>query len=150
MANLSSTDAIAIGDAFVIAKASNNDYMSASVADVLEYIQDNITFPATEPNTQRSAPSASGFTVSITDADDDVHLILTPLAGYAAGTIKLPSSINLRDKQIVMVNCTQAITALTIDGNGATAVVGEPTALLADGYFILKYDLGTDTWYRVG
>ena len=124
-----------------------------SLSDLLAWIQANLLFPAAgrpEPVTQYAAPSASGFSVQITDADDDIHLILTPTAGYAAGTIVLPAVGNLRDKQLVTVNCTQQVTALTVNGNGAVAVTGAPVALAADDFFTLKYDEIVQTWYRVG
>jgi hypothetical protein len=81
---------------------------------------------------------------------DNVHLILTPLAGYAAGTITLPAKATLVDKQEVLVNCTQAVTTLTIGLNGATGAVGAPTTLAANAFFRLMYDAVTSNWYRVG
>ena len=103
-------------------------------------------------DSQYAAPSASGFSVTIAPvtAGDNVHLILTPTAGYAAGTIILPAVAGVIDKQEVLVNCTQQVTALTINGNGAVAVTGEPTSLGADDFFRLKYDIVVQTWYRVG
>ena len=126
-----------------------------SAAALLAYMQDNLVFPSvgiTQFETQYAAPSASGFSVTIapTTAGDNVHLILTPTAGYAAGTIVLPPVANVIDKQEVLVNCTQQVTALTINGNGAVAVTGEPTSLGADDFFRLKYDATVQTWYRVG
>lgn len=124
-----------------------------SLSDLLAWIQTNLTFPAAgrpEPNTQYAAPAASPFSVSITDDDEDTHLILTPTAGFAAGTIVLPAATSVRDKQLVIVNCTQQVAALTVDGNGAVAVNGAPAALAADDFFTLKYDATVSTWYRVG
>ena len=95
-------------------------------------------------------PSATGFNVPITDGPDNIWLILTPTAGYAAGTITLPSVTNAVDKQEVLVNCTQLVTSLTVDGNGATSVTGEPTSLGADDFFKLKFDIISKSWYRVG
>jgi len=100
--------------------------------------------------TQYALPNASGFSVSIPGGVNNVHLILTPTAGFAAGTIVLPPVAECPDKMIVLVNCTQQIDTLTIDGNGATAVKGEPVPIGADDFFSLKFDLTTTTWYRVG
>ena len=100
--------------------------------------------------TQYAVPSSTGFSVQVTNGDDNVHLILTPTAGFAAGTIVLPATPGAIDKQQVIVNCTQQVTALTINGNGAAGVTGEPTSLAADSFFTLKYDLPTQTWYRIG
>ena len=100
--------------------------------------------------TQYAAPDSSGFSVEILGGSSNIHLILTPTAGFAAETIVLPPVAECPDKMIVLVNCTQDITALTIDGNGATAVIGEPTAMVPNDFFSLKFDLTTTTWYRVG
>ena len=153
---LSRKDSISGGDLAVSWVQQSSDYYGVPWSAVLSYMQANLTF--TEPSfqaytTQYSAPSATGFSVTITDGADDntnVHLILTPTAGYAAGTIVLPAVASVVDKQEVLVNCTQQVTTLTVDGNGATAVTGEPASLGADDFFRLKYDLPTSTWYRVG
>lgn len=100
-----------------------------------------------EPVSQYSAP-ATGATVSITDADDDTHLILTPSGALTTLTIELPATV--RDKKTVLVNCAQIVNTLTVDSNGAASVNGAPTSLTANGYFKMKYDIVVDAWYRVG
>lgn len=150
---LTAVDSLQSGDQVPIFDTSNGDARRAALSVLLTYMQNNLTitdagaFPAYE--TQYAAPSATGFNIQVTDTDDNTHLILTPVAGYAAGTITLPTSTNLVDKQDFLCNCTQAVTTLTIAGNGAT-VTGEPTTLAADDFFRLKYDLAGNTWYRVG
>ncbi len=150
---LSTIDTVVGGDQLPIGSQNNGGDRKIPISLLLSYMQENLTF--TEPSfqayiTQYSVPSATGFNVQITDGSDNIHLILTPTAGYAAGTITLPALANVVDKQEELVNCTQAVTTLTIDGNGATSVTGEPTTLAADDFFRLKYDLTTSTWYRVG
>jgi len=150
---LNATDTISTSDLLALWSATNGDDRRTSFAVLLEFMQNNLTF--TSPSfqayaTQYAVPSATGFNIQITDGDDNIHLILTPTAGYAAGTITLPLSTNCVDTQEIIVNCTQAVTALTVDGNGATAVTGEPTSLGADDFFRLKYDLLSKTWYRIG
>ena len=112
----------------------------------------NLTFSESgiSYTTQYAAPSSTGFSVQITDGSDNIHLILTPVAGYADGEIVLPAVGNVVDKQEVLVNCTQAVTTLVVDGNGAVAVTGEPSGLSANDFFRLKYDLTVQTWYRCG
>lgn len=119
-----------------------------SAAALLAYMQDNLEFPSAY-TPQYSAPSATAFSVQITDGRDNIHLILTPAAGYADGEIVLPAVANCVDGQSILINCTQIVTALVVDGNGAT-VTGAPTTLAANAYFTLKFDDVTDTWYRVG
>jgi len=66
---------------------------------LLAWIQANLslTDALAFPNylTQYAAPSATGFSIQVTDADDNIYLIITPVAGYAAGTIVLPTSSNV-------------------------------------------------------
>lgn len=129
---------------------TNSDTRKFSVAALNTFIQGNVDANMSGYVTQYSAPSATAFSVAITNTTKDTHLILTPTGTFAAGTIVLPASSSTADGQRVMVNCTQTVTALTIDGNGATAVTGEPTTISTYGYFTLKYDKPTSTWYRVG
>lgn len=148
------TDAVAAGDLFVLYKTAAGDYRGAPADVVLQYMQDNLTFPSNtgvqQFTTQYAAPSSTGFDVAIDPADGtNVHLILTPTAGFAAGEITLPPLANCVDKQEVLVNSTQSIAALTVDGNGAT-VTGEPSSMGADDFFRLKFDDLTNVWYRVG
>ena len=148
---LSATDTVTAGDLLAVYSQNNGDARKAAISVLQAYMQENLTFQSgISYTTQYSAPSATGFTVAITDGSANIHLILTPGAGYAAGTITLPAVANAIDKQEVLVNCTQAVTTLTVDGNGATAVTGEPSTLAANDFFRLKYDAPTLTWYRVG
>lgn len=148
--SLSATDIVTAGDLVAVYKQSNGDARKAAMSVLLAYMQDSLTFETNEFTKQYAAPAATGFSVAVTDGSNNIWLIMTPVAGYAAGTIVLPSTANAVDLQEILVICTQAVTALTIDGNGATDVIGEPTTLAANDYFRLKYDATTTTWYRIG
>lgn len=132
----------------------NGQDLRLAISSLLAYMQANLSFPSfvgfTDYTTQYAAPSSSGFVVQINNNAENTHLILTPTTGFAAGTIKLPVVSTVIDKQEVLVNTTQQVTALTIDGNGAVAVTGEPTSLGADSFFRLKFDALTSTWFRIG
>src|SRR3990167_4243057 len=137
---LSPVDAITAGDMIPMHSSANGDTRRASPAVLLSYMQDNLTIGGFGAYaTQYSAPSATGFSVTVTDGADDntnVHLILTPGGTYAAGTMVLPAIADVVDKQEVLVNCTQIVTTLTIDKNGATALTGAPTTIAAaNGFF---------------
>jgi len=151
--NLTALDSLVAGDNIAIGASSYGDDRRAALSVLLTWLQDNLTIvdalAFAEYTTQYAAPSATGQNIQVTDADDNIHLIITPAAGYAAMTITLPTSTNCIDKQDILINCTQAVTTLTVAGNGAT-VVGEPSTLAANAYFRLKYDLAGTTWYRVG
>jgi hypothetical protein len=150
---LTALSSLSAGDNIAVGSSANGDDRRASLTVLTNYLQSALTIvdalAFAEYTTQYAAPSATGQNIQVTDADDNIHLIITPVAGYAAMTITLPTSTNLVDKQDILVNCTQAITTLTVAGNGAT-VAGAPTTLAANAYFRLKYDLPGTTWYRVG
>lgn len=128
---------------------AKGDSRRFSLADLLTWIQSQTLAGVQEPNTQYSAP-VDGGTILVDDNSEDTHLIITPAIGLALLTITLPALANLRDKQRFICNCTQAVAGLTISGNGATVGTGAPAALLADGYFTLKYDATLNVWYRIG
>lgn len=145
---LSAVDQVISSDQVPIYSSEQGDARKASMATLLDFFSGQIT-ANDDKLTQYAAPSATGFTVTINNDDLSVWLILTPIAGYAAGTLTLPTVVNCVDRQEVLVNTTQAVTALTIAGNGAT-VTGAPTTLAANAYFRLRFDAVTKTWYRVG
>ena len=149
---LSQVNDVGSGDWLVLWKTDQGDYRGVAFSDFVAALEDVMAIGRPEADNQYSAPSATGFSVNVLGSagNKDVHLILTPVAGYAAGTLVLPPVAGLRDKQEVTVNCTQAVTTLTITPNGATAVTGAPTTLTANAFFKLCYDLVTSTWYRIG
>lgn len=142
--NLSTVYTLDGGYYVVVVKGNNNNAQRASLEQVAEYVGETLNVNAI--TTQYAAPSATGFTVEIDNADGMIWLILTPVAGYAAGTIKMPDAPE--DQQTVNVNCTQVVTTLTLNGNGNT-VTGGPTTLAANAYFTLRFDETMSTWYRV-
>ncbi len=117
----------------------------APLSTLLAWMQANLTFSGTNMAQQYAAPSATGFSVTITVPN--TWLILTPVAGYAAGTIVLP--LNPANEQDVIVNCTQSVTTLTVSGNGKT-VTGAPTTLAANAFFHLRFDATLNAWFRIG
>lgn len=145
---LSAVDSVQSGDQVPIYSSQNGDARKASMSTIKEFMNSDIT-AADDKLSQYAAPSATGFSVQITDGSDSVWLILTPVAGYTDGEIVLPALINCVDKQEVLVNCTQAITTLVVDGNGAT-VTGEPASMAANDFFRLRFDDVVNVWYRVG
>lgn len=147
---LTAVDTANSGDQLPVYAASCGDARRMPLSVLLAYIQRNMTDDFSDYVTEYAAPSATGFTVTIEAITDNVHLILTPAAGYATGTIVLPPYPGVSDKQEVLVNCTQSLAALTLTASGATAVTGAPASLAANGFFRLKFDLLTKTYYRVG
>lgn len=145
---LSAVDTVVGGDQVPIYSSSNGDARKASMNVLKTFMQEGVT-ANDDKITQYAAPSATGFSVQIADDSDSIWLVLTPAAGYADGEIILPTLANCVEGQEILVNCTQAVTTLVVDGNGAT-VTGEPASLAANDFFRLRFEPVTDTWYRVG
>lgn len=149
--NLTSLDALSEGDLFPIWSGNNYDTRRVSLSALVAFIMAQIggSFGLI---TQYAAPGAAGFSVTVTPLVDgsSMWLMLTPAAAYAAGTVVLPLADVCQDGQEVLATSTQAITALTIGANGATAVRGAPATLAANGFFRLRFDAIGKTWTRVG
>jgi hypothetical protein len=147
--SLSQTD-IAAADSLPFASATNGADRRTSVTQLVALIQSLLTVDD-GMLTQYAAPNATGFGVQIAPptAGGSVYLLLTPAAGYAAGTITLPAQAECVDGQQLLVSCTQAVTTLTVAGNGST-VNGAPATLAANAFFRLRFDGVFKAWYRVG
>lgn len=139
-------DAVCSGDSFLVYSASNNDLRKAPLDVVKNAVKES---EGAYLRTQYAAPNATGFSVAVNNDNLNVWLILTPLAGYASGQITLPTVDYCADQQTFEMNSTQAVAALTINGNGSQ-VNGAPTSIAQNGYFKLRFDAVMKTWYRVG
>lgn len=130
--------------------AQNGQDRRMSVDQLATVLQTELT-PAGGLITQYAAPNATGFNVAIAPPTDgaSMYLLLTPAGAYAAGTVTLPAQALCIDGQELLVSCTQAVTALTVAGNGST-VNGAPANLAANGFFRLRFDGVFKAWYRVG
>lgn len=128
----------------------NGQDRRCSVAQLAEAMQAAVTGGALL--TQYHAPAATGWSVTVAplSAGQSVWLLITPTAGFAAGAVTLPALATCVEGQEVLVTCTQAVTALTVAGNGATAVNGAPTTLAANGFFRLRFDAVLKSWFRIG
>lgn len=145
---LPSVAALASADQIALASVGLGADARATLATLLAWLQSQLS-AAGGTVTQYAAPSATGFSVTVAPptVGNSVYLLLTPVAGYAAGTIVLPST--LVDEQEIIVSTTQAVTTLTINGSGVS-VNGAPTTLAANAFFRLRYDGVFKAWYRIG
>ena len=141
---LSALDQLTAGDLLAVWATGNGDTRKSSIGLLTTYMQGALTLPGAL-TTQYAAPSASPFTVTV--AQGNTWLLLTPTGTLAVGTIVLPSAPT--DKAEVSVNCTQIVTSLTVSAGGTT-VTGAPTTLAANAFFTMRYDAATAAWYRVG
>ena len=146
---LNITDKIGDSDSVVIWSANNQDYRGAPVELLIDKIQESIKKVDYPPiNIQRFNPNAN-FTLDIENHEVGTYLILNPSVSITTGSIKMPERYTVTDGQVLLVACAQQVNNFSVDGNNAL-VIGAPNALAANGFFKLKYDKLSNTWYRVG
>ena len=152
---LTTTDSMNTSDIIPKWDGNDSDDRGISYANLLSELNADLTFPGSsrkpEFTKQYSTPTA-GSTITVTDGadnDSNMWLIITPAGTLATLTIKLPAVADLADLQEILVYCSQEITALTINVNGATAVINGPSALAANQTFKLKYDSQSMNWYNI-
>lgn len=145
---LNAADQLSGSDLLPLYSQANGDARKISLTNFLNWLESQQIATQDNKITQYAAPLTAS-TVLLTDTQNSVWLILTPAGTIAALTLKLPLVANCIDRQEILVNSTQIVTALTIDANGSS-VIGAPTALTANGFFRLRWDAVMKTWYRVG
>lgn len=149
---LSRVSTLATADLVALFSNSFGNDAAATLGTLLAFLQSQLSSNGVLV-TQYAAPNATAFGVLIAPVvnGQNTFLLLTPTAGFAAGSITLPAQAACVDGQEVLVTCTQIVTALTVTGNGATAVNGAPTTLAAaNAFFRLRYDGPSKSWFRVG
>lgn len=124
--------------------SSNGGGSYSDVGNVLTY-----TFTGLAPSTSYAlrvrAKDAAGNVSSALSATQSTGAAPSSITG----TFTLPGADDRTDKQEVTLHTVQALSSLTVDGNGAT-VNGAPASLAANGFFRLRFDAQSVAWYRVG
>lgn len=124
--------------------SSNGGGSYSDVGNVLTY-----TFTGLAPSTSYAlrvrAKDAAGNVSSALSATQSTGAAPSSITG----TFTLPGTDDRTDKQEVTLHTVQALSSLTVDGNGAT-VNGAPASLAANGFFRLRFDAQSVAWYRVG
>lgn len=146
---LNETDALGVGDQFVLYKGNCTDFRSIPQDVIMEWILSNL--PDTKPIAaviQLFNPNAD-FNVLVDNNISGTYLVINPSVQITNGIITLPPILNLTDGQEVFVTSSKQITNLTISGNGA-ALIGMPITIGLSGFFKLRFDKTSQTWYRVG
>jgi hypothetical protein len=141
---LPTASSLSSSDQIPVYSSSNGDARKASLTTLRTWFEDNFASPEFE--TVLEAPTGSGFNIQLAASTENIWLIANPTGAFAAGTVTLPPVADCFDGQQIIVTCSQAVTALTVAGNGAT-IVGAPTALGTGGFFSLRFRESQDTWY---
>lgn len=147
---LATTVAVSGSDKLPLYQAGQEDTRAVTVTQLAAYVRSDIEG---DPDEIIYALSVIGSTFTVAalpaTAGSSVWAQLTLSGPATAGTVILPGVDDRVPGQEVRITCTQAVAALTINGNGAT-VAGGPTSLAANGFFTLSYDSISNIWYRVG
>jgi hypothetical protein len=98
------------------------------------------------PAFQQPAAPVNNGTFNFANSTSGAFLI--PAATIPNYTVNMPAAP--KDQQELTVTTTQIITALSVTGNGNTVGPGMPTTLAAGGFFKVKFNNATSTWYRIG
>ncbi len=145
---LNAADQLSGSDLLPLYSQANGDARKISLTNFLNWLESQQIATQDNKVTQYAAPLTAS-TVLLRDDQNSVWLVLTPAGTIADLTLKLPLVANCIDRQEILVNSTQIVTALTIGANGSS-VIGAPTALTANSFFRLRWDAVMKTWYRVG
>jgi hypothetical protein len=147
---LSQSGSIADADEFPMFSKANGDTRKVSAPQLAAYVLEVIEGAPSE-TIYSIATDGSGFTVLVVPATPGGSVwAQIGLSGAApAGVIVLPDVENRAHGQEVLVTCTHPVAALTVNGSGAN-IAGAPAALTAHGFFRLRFDSISNTWYRIG
>jgi hypothetical protein len=109
-------------DLLVTFSNSNGDSRKISVTNFLAWLNTNF---ANDSYTVEAYVPVTGQTITVTDDGLDRWMKFIPAGTLATLTVTLPADENCTDGQQILVTSTTAVTALTVNGNGAT-VNGAP------------------------
>lgn len=146
---LSRADVLYDTDEIPLFSPTQRDTRKATLPQLAAYVYSVLEG---EPDETVYALVTSGDTFTVTalsnTAQASVWVLLTLSAPASFATIIMPGMEDRSHGQEVLVTCTQAIASVTVSGNGAT-VRGAPISLATDGFFKLRFDSISTTWYRV-
>lgn len=147
---LNTADSLMMGDQFVIYRGNCADFRALPQEVLKDWIQEFIPTPPSQgvPLVQHYNPNGD-FNLVVENHAQGTYLLLNPSIGINNGTLTLPDNSEVVDQQQILFSCSQQITNLSINGNGAI-VIGAPNAISATAFFKLQYDKLSGTWYRVG
>ena len=150
---LNAVSTVKSGQQIAVYDPDNGDTRKASITQVEDYMQSNLDFSDTNAQQQfvtQIEAVVAGFSVQVNNNSNNTFLILTGTGTLATGTIILPAQSVLTDGQEILISSIPAVTTLTVDNNGSLTIIGEPSALAAESFFRMRYDVTTNIWYRVG
>ena len=144
---LSTATTLTSSDQIILYSTINGSGRKASLATLLGWIESAWMSPAYERVT--ASPTLAGFTLTLPTTANSLFVLLTPTGTMATGKIVLPAASSAADGQEIIVYTSQTVTALSFALNGATAIGGAPSGLLAGDSLTLRYDALSLAWYTI-
>jgi hypothetical protein len=138
---------ISSGDQLPVYSPNNGDARRTSIGSLLTFFQQSFASPTVSVNLY--VPTA-GFNITVpTPVSNQQWMLIQPASTLASGTITLPLNTGVPDGTEVLITTTQEITSFTISLNGATAIFGSVTSLVAGSAFAIRYYQATNSWYAL-
>ena len=135
------------GDQVPIYSPNNGDARRLPISSLLQYFQQTFASPTLATNVYTPG---TGFNLAVpTPVAQQQWMLIQPAGTLASGTVTLPLNTQTPDGTEVLVTTTQDITAFTLGQNGALALYGAPTTLLATEFFRMRFVQATNSWYRI-
>jgi hypothetical protein len=142
---LSQASSIADADELALYSKANKDTRKVTVPQLAAAVLESIEGA---PDDTVYSLDAGSVAVLPATPGGNVWAQITLSATVANFTVILPGADDRTHGQEVLVTCTQTVTALAVNGNGA-ALSGAPTTSGPALPFRMKYDLISNTWYRI-
>ena len=138
---------VSSGDQLPVYSPNNGDARRLSIGNLLTFFQQSFASPTLSVNLY---VPGSGFNITVpTPVSQDQWMLLQPAGTLATGTITLPLNTGVPDGTTVLITTTQEITSLTIALNGATAIYGAVTKLVAGTATAIRFYQPTNSWYQI-
>ena len=135
------------GDQIPVYTPNNGDARRLPIGALLQYFQQTFASPTLATNVYTPG---TGFNLAVpTPVSQQQWMLIQPAGTLATGTVTLPLNTQTPDGTEVLITTTQQITAFTLNGNGASALYGEPSTLAAEDFFRMRFVVATNSWYRI-
>lgn len=135
------------GDQIPVYTPNNGDARRLPIGALLAYFQQTFASPTLATNVYTPG---TGFNLPVpTPVAQQQWMLIQPAGTLATGSVTLPLNTQTPDGTEVLITTTQQITAFTLNGNGASALYGEPSTLAAEDFFRMRFVVATNSWYRI-
>jgi len=138
---------VSAGDQIPVYTPNNGDARRLPISQLLTYFQ--ATFASPTVATNLFTPG-TGFNITVpTPVSEQQWILLQPAGTLAAGTLTFPLDTQTPDGTQILITSTQTVTSFTININGAAAIFGAVSTLLAGTAITYRYYQATNSWYNI-